>query len=69
MVRLYSSQPSSADSKRKTLRPKPQILIMEMHRSTAWHLARSEDGQFAVPPFPRVWLRPSGSVWEGEGAS
>lgn len=33
---------SSADSKRKTLRPKPQILIMEMHRSTAWHLARSE---------------------------
>jgi len=41
-VRLYYSQPSSADSKRKTLRPKPQTLFMEMHRSTAWHLARSE---------------------------
>lgn len=42
MVRLYYSQPSHADSKRKTLRPKPQILLMEMHRSTAWPLARSE---------------------------
>lgn len=32
-------------------------------------LGAIRDGQFAIPPFPRVWLRPSGSVWEGEGAS
>ena len=58
----------TADSKRKTLRPKPNLDHGDAQKHSV-ALGVIRDGQLSIPRFPRVWLRPSGSVWQGEGRS